>query len=180
MWEADGCCIGGVRELEAEIPQSHVATSQPFTIADLTSTLLRPQVRAAQASGVRVLVLDTLAPAAVAEVFLDAASVGYRPTIVDTFRLSADPTAVATWIARLSRGKASPTLENGLTTEDYLPSASDTANPWIRLFLKIHNIYEPRTPFDNLTITACPPRTSLCRRCGTRGAIRPGTQSSSP
>jgi branched-chain amino acid transport system substrate-binding protein len=151
IWEDDGCCGGGVRQLETEIPQSQIATSQPFTIAELSSSLLRPQVKAAQSAGVRVLVLDTLAPAAVAEVLLDAESLGYHPTIVDTFRLSADPSTVATWLARLSGGKASPALENGLVTQDYLPSAGDTSNPWIRLFLKIHNIYEPRAPFDNMT-----------------------------
>jgi ABC-type branched-subunit amino acid transport system substrate-binding protein len=152
IWEGDGCCAGGVRQLEAEIPRWRVAISQPFTIADLSSTLLRPQVKAAQSAGVDVLVLDTLAPAAVAEVLLDTESLGYHPTIVDSFRLSADPTTVATWLARLSGGKASPALENGLITQDYLPSAGDRANPWIRLFLKIHNAYEPRAPFDNMTV----------------------------
>jgi branched-chain amino acid transport system substrate-binding protein len=86
IWEDDGCCAGSVRQLEAEIPRSRVATSQPFTIAELTSTLLRPQIKAAQSAGVRVLVLDTLAPAAVAEVLLDTESLGYHPTIVDRRR----------------------------------------------------------------------------------------------
>jgi hypothetical protein len=37
-------------------------------------------------------------------------------------------------------------------TEDSVPSASDTANPWIRLFRQIHDRYEPQQPFDNPTV----------------------------
>jgi len=52
-------------------------TLQAFTIADLlTGSRLLPKVKAAQAAGARVLVLDTLAPAATALVLLDAASIG--------------------------------------------------------------------------------------------------------
>jgi hypothetical protein len=85
-------------------------------------------------------------------VLLDAAGVDYHPTILDTFRLSADPNTVGSFIARFSGGKASAALENGLVTEDYLPSSSDTANPWIRLFRQIHDAYEPQAPFDNMAI----------------------------
>jgi len=66
-----------VRALDEEIPRSRVVTLQAFTIADLlTGSRLLPKVKAAQAAGARVLVLDTLAPAATALVLLDAASIG--------------------------------------------------------------------------------------------------------
>jgi hypothetical protein len=71
---------------------------------------------------------------------------------VDPFHLSADPTTVAGLIQRFSAGRASPALENGLITQDYLPSASEAANRWIALFRRIHDAYEPQTPFDNLTV----------------------------
>jgi ABC-type branched-subunit amino acid transport system substrate-binding protein len=146
------CCRQGMQELDEEIPASQVVTRQQFTLADLAASRLLPQVKAAQAAGAQVLVLDTLAPAATAFVLLDAAGIGYHPAILDTFRLSADPATVGTLIRQFSGGKASPALEDGLITQDYLPPASDTANPWIRLFRQIHDTYEPQAPFDNMTV----------------------------
>jgi ABC-type branched-subunit amino acid transport system substrate-binding protein len=153
IWEEDTCCQQSVAELNREIPSASVVTRQSFTIADLEAgSELLPQVQAVQAAGVQVLVLDTLAPAAIAEVLLDASRIGYHPTILDTFRLSADPSTVAGWIARLSGGKANPDLENGLVTQDYLPAANDSTNAWIKLFRRIHDTYEPQVPFDNMTV----------------------------
>jgi ABC-type branched-subunit amino acid transport system substrate-binding protein len=153
IWEDDSCCQKSVTELNREIPASSVVSEQPFTIGDLSAASeLLPQVKAVQASGAQLLVLDTLAPAAVAEVLLDASRIGYHPEILDTFRLSADPATVAGWIGRLSGGNASPDLENGLVTQDYLPASNDTANAWITLFRKIHDAYEPNEPFDNMTV----------------------------
>ena len=143
----------GVQEFEEQIGPSQLVTSQSFTVAELAgASRLLPQVKAAQAAGAQVLALDTLAPAATALVLLDGATIGYHPTILDTFRLSADPTTVGGFIQRFSVGKTSPALENDLITQDYLPSASDVANPWIALFRQIHDTYEPQMPFDNMTV----------------------------
>jgi branched-chain amino acid transport system substrate-binding protein len=154
LWEDGpvGCCQQGVPELDREIPASQVVSRQSFTTAELSVSRLLPQVKAAQAAGVQVLVLDTLAPQATALLLVDGASIGYHPTILDAFPLSADPTTVGGFIEQYSRGKASPALENGLITQAQLPSASDTTNPWIRLFREIHDTYEPQTPFDNMTV----------------------------
>jgi ABC-type branched-subunit amino acid transport system substrate-binding protein len=154
IWEntSPGCCQPGVRGLDSEIPASQVVTRQPFTTDELSVDRLLPQVRTAQAAGAQVLILDTLAPSAVALALLDAASMGYHPTILDTFRLSADPVIVGGLLQRFSGGKAGPALEDGLITQDYLPSAADTHNPWISLFRQIHDTYEAKAPFDNLTV----------------------------
>ncbi len=144
--------VQGVQQLDSEIPPAQIVTRQSFTLADLAATRLLPQVQAAQAAGAQVLVLDTLAPAATALVLLDAASIGYHPQVLDTFRLSADPATVGGLIRQFSGGKASPALENGLITQDYLPSASDTANPWIALFRQIHDTHDTWAPFDNMTV----------------------------
>jgi ABC-type branched-subunit amino acid transport system substrate-binding protein len=154
IWEngAVGCCQQAVQEQDSEIPASQVVTREPFTTDELPTDRLLPQIRAAQAAGAQVLLLDTLAPAAVALALLDAGSIGYHPTIVDPFHLGADPTTVAGLIQRFSGGRASPALEDGLITLDYLPSASDAANPWIALFRRIHDTYDPQNPFDNLTV----------------------------
>jgi branched-chain amino acid transport system substrate-binding protein len=39
-------------------------------------------------------------------------------------------------------------LIEGAISDGYLPSSSDTANPWIQLFMKIHSQYDASAPFD--------------------------------
>jgi ABC-type branched-subunit amino acid transport system substrate-binding protein len=154
IWEnsSAGCCQRSMQELDTQIPGTQVVTRQAFTTSELPTDRLLPQVRAAQAAGAQVLVLDTIAPQAVALALLDAASVGYHPMVVDTFHLSADPSTLGGLIRQFSGGRASQSLENGLVTQDYLPSASDAANPWIALFRQVHDTYEPAAPFDNMTV----------------------------
>jgi ABC-type branched-subunit amino acid transport system substrate-binding protein len=154
LWQNDpiACCQQAVAELDSQIPPVQVVSRQPFTTDELPVDRLMPQMRAAQSAGVSVLVLDTLAPQAVALALLDAAGLGYHPQFLVPSNGSADPTTVAGFITRFSGGRASPALENGLITQDFLPSATDTANRWIALFRWIHDTYEPQMPFDNLTV----------------------------
>jgi ABC-type branched-subunit amino acid transport system substrate-binding protein len=154
IWQNDpiACCQQAVQELDSEIPAAQVVSRQPFTEDELPTDRLLPQMRAAQAAGVEVLVLDTLAPQAVALALLDAASLGYHPRVFVPSNGSADPTTVGGLIRRFSGGRVGPALEDGLLTLDFLPSATDTDNPWIALFRRIHDTYEPQAPFDNLTV----------------------------
>jgi ABC-type branched-subunit amino acid transport system substrate-binding protein len=148
-----GCCQQAVSEMDKDIPPSHIVARESFTAADLLPpVLLLPQLQAARAAGAQVLVVDTLAPQAIAEVLLGDAGLGYHPAILDPFPLSADPTTVAGVIQQFSRGKASPAIENGLITQAHLPSATDGDNAWIRLFRQVHDQYEPNQPFDNMTV----------------------------
>jgi ABC-type branched-subunit amino acid transport system substrate-binding protein len=154
VWENDpiGCCRQAVQELDSEIPATQVVSREPFTTDELSVDRLLPQIRASQAAGASVLVLDTLAPQAVALALLDDATLGYHPQVLVPSNGSADPTTVGGFVTRFSGGKASPALENGLITQDFLPSATDMTNPWIRLFRRIHDAYELQAPFDNLTV----------------------------
>jgi hypothetical protein len=154
IWEDEpvGCCQQAVQELDSEIPPAQVVTRQRFTTDELPTDRLLPQVEAAQAAGAQVVVLDTLAPQAVALGLLDAANLGYHPTFFVPSSGSSDPNTVGTFIQRFSGGKASPALEDGVLTEDFLPSAADATNPWIKLFRQIHDTYEPQQPFDNPTV----------------------------
>src|SRR6185312_8298365 len=36
----------------------------------------------------------------------------------------------------------------GAITDGYLPSTADTSNPWIKLFLMIHDQYDAKAPWD--------------------------------
>jgi ABC-type branched-subunit amino acid transport system substrate-binding protein len=150
---AVGCCQQAVAEMDKQIPPAQVVARESFTAADLQPNVqIRTQLAAARQAGAQVLILDTLAPAAIAETLLGDAVAGYHPTILVPFPLSADPTTVAGLIQQFSRGNVSPSIEDGLITQAHLPSAADTTNPWIRVFRQVHDRYEPSEPFDDMTV----------------------------
>src|SRR6185437_2798911 len=60
-----------------------------------------------------------------------------------------DPITVGGLLKSISKGKASGTaLIEGAITDGYLPSNTDTSNPWIQLFKKVHDQYDAKAPFD--------------------------------
>jgi ABC-type branched-subunit amino acid transport system substrate-binding protein len=154
IWEdgAVGCCRDAVAELDSEIPAAQVVTRQRFITVELPTDRLLPQMQAAQAAGAQVVVLDTLAPQAVALALLDGARLGYHPQLLVPSSGSADPSTVGGLVQQFSGGAASPALENGLLTLDFLPASADPDNPWIAWFRQIHDTYEPQVPFDNPTV----------------------------
>jgi len=75
-------------------------------------------------------------------------TLGYKPQLVVS-NVGIDPTTVATLLKTVSKGKASGTaLIEGAITDGYLPSPTDTSNPWISLFMKVHAQYDSSAPFD--------------------------------
>ena len=155
LWENDavGCCRDAVAQMDSQIPSSQVVARRSFTAADeQPPIILLPQLQAARAADAQVLVVDTLSPQAIAEVLIDGAGLGYHPTVIDPFPLAADPAIVGPLITQFSRGRLSPTIENGLITQAHLPSVGDSANPWITLFRKAHDQYEQAEPFDNMAV----------------------------
>jgi hypothetical protein len=79
---------------------------------------------------------------------LTSFTLGYKPQLVVS-NVGIDPITVGGLLKTISKGKASGTaLIEGAITDGYLPSSSDTTNPWIQLFMKIHNQYDAKAPFD--------------------------------
>src|SRR5205807_8264905 len=59
-----------------------------------------------------------------------------------------DPTTVGGLLKSISKGKAGTSLMQGMITDYYLPSTSDTSNQWVALFKKVHDQYDAGAPFD--------------------------------
>ncbi len=79
---------------------------------------------------------------------LTSFTLGYKPQLVVS-NVGIDPTTVGGLLKTISKGKASGTaLIEGAITDGYLPSNTDTSNPWIQLFMKIHTQYDASAPFD--------------------------------
>ena len=140
---------GGSDGLTAEIPSADVASKQNYDVSALSSGLGN-QMAALQAAGVKVVVGFSI-PAATALGLLAAAQIGYHPQWVLS-SIDADITTMSGLLASFSKGKAGASLLEGVLTAGYLPSASDTSNPWVALYKKIHDQYDASNPFDANTV----------------------------
>ena len=86
--------------------------------------------------------VDFTVPIYTAIAQLTSFTLGYKPQLVVS-NVGIDPTTVGGLLKTVSKGKASGTgLIEGAITDGYLPSPSDTSNPWIQLFKKIHDQYD--------------------------------------
>ena len=109
-------------------------------------TNVAPQISAIKAAGAEVLV-DFTVPIYTALGQLTSFTLGYKPQLVVS-NVGIDPTTVGGLLKTFSKGKAGTELIEGAITDGYLPSSSETSNPWIALFQKIHNQYDSSAPFD--------------------------------
>jgi ABC-type branched-subunit amino acid transport system substrate-binding protein len=144
LYQNDDFGQGGLAGIQDEVPASQIVSKQPY---EPTAMTLAPQITSIKASGAQVLVEFTV-PGFTAISALTSFTLGYKPQLVVS-NVGIDPTTVGTFLKTISKGKASGTaLIEGAITDDYLPSPTDTANPWIALFKKVHDQYDPSAPFD--------------------------------
>ena len=62
--------------------------------------------------------------------------------------VGSDPTTLTGLLGKFSKGAVGAQLLNGIVSDSYLPLTSDTVDPWIALFKKVHDKYIPNLPFD--------------------------------
>ncbi len=129
----------GVMGLDQSIPQSAVVSRQSYDVTDPTADV-GPQMQALQSAGAQVVVLYAI-PAFVAHALQAAAKVGYHPHFVVSSVGASNP-------ANLSKLLGGHSLLDGLVTDDYLPSVSDSGDPWIKLFKQVSDRYLPNAAFD--------------------------------
>jgi ABC-type branched-subunit amino acid transport system substrate-binding protein len=144
LYQDDDFGQGGLAGIQAELPAADIVAKQPY---QPTTTTLAPQITALKASGAKVLVSFTV-PIFTAVAQLTSFTLGYKPQLVVS-NVGIDPTTVGALLKSISKGKASGTaLIEGAITDAYLPPTTDTSNPWIQLFMKIHAQYDASAPFD--------------------------------
>ncbi|HEY1519745.1 MAG TPA: ABC transporter substrate-binding protein [Solirubrobacteraceae bacterium] len=144
LYQDDDFGQGGLAGIQDELPASDIVSKQPY---QPTVTTLAPQVTAIKSSGAKVMV-DFTVPAFTAIAQLTSFTLNYKPQLVVS-NVGIDPTTVGGLLKVFSKGKASGTaLIEGAITDGYLPATTDTANPWIQLFKKVHDQYDAKAPFD--------------------------------
>jgi ABC-type branched-subunit amino acid transport system substrate-binding protein len=144
LYQDDDFGQGGLAGILDEVPAADIVSKQPY---EPTNINIGPQIAALKASGAKVLVSFTV-PIFTAISQLTQFTLGYSPQLVIS-SVGIDPHTVGNLLQVISKGKASGTaLINGAITDGYLPSVSDTSNPWIKLFLRIKAKYDPSAPWD--------------------------------
>jgi ABC-type branched-subunit amino acid transport system substrate-binding protein len=143
FYQADDFGTGGLTGIRYELPASQIVSTQPYQPG---VTNVAPQISALKASGAEVLV-DFTVPIYTALGQLASVTLGYKPQLVVS-SVGIDPTTVGGLLKTFSKGKAGTELIEGAITAGYLPSPTDTANPWIALFKKVHGEYDSGAPFD--------------------------------
>jgi ABC-type branched-subunit amino acid transport system substrate-binding protein len=143
FYQDDDFGTGGLTGIKDEVPASQIVSTQPYQPG---VTDVGPQIAALKAAGAQVLV-DFTVPIYTALGQLASFTLGYKPQLVVS-NVGIDPTTVGGLLKTFSKGKAGTALIEGAITDGYLPSSSDTSNPWIALFKKIHDQYDAAAPFD--------------------------------
>jgi ABC-type branched-subunit amino acid transport system substrate-binding protein len=140
---------GGAAGLDSELSSGNVVSKQNYDVSALSSGL-GTQMAALQAAKAQVVVGFSI-PAATALALLAAAQIGYHPQFVLS-SINSDAGTLSGLLQNFSKGKAGSSLLEGIITAGYLPSPSDTTNPWVQLFKKIHDQYDSSNPFDSNTV----------------------------
>jgi branched-chain amino acid transport system substrate-binding protein len=144
LYQDDDFGQGGLAGIKDELPASSIVSAQPYQPG---VTTLAPEVTAIKSAKADVLV-DFTVPIYTAIAQLTSFTLGYKPQLVVS-NVGIDPITVGGLLKSISKGKASGTaLIEGAITDGYLPSNTDTANPWIQLFTKVHDQYDKNAPFD--------------------------------
>jgi branched-chain amino acid transport system substrate-binding protein len=115
-----------------------VAAKQSYVVSNPN---VGPQMGALKAAGCQVVMLATV-PGFTALSIGTAAKIGFKPQFVVS-NVGSDPTTLAKTL-----GAAAPLLE-GVVAANYLPLATDDANPWIQLYKKVNTQYNNNADFDN-------------------------------
>jgi ABC-type branched-subunit amino acid transport system substrate-binding protein len=144
LYQDDDFGKGGLQGIEDELPASSIVAKEPYQSG---TTTLASQVTAIKSSGAKVMV-DFTVPIYTAIAQLTSFTLGFKPQLVVS-NVGIDPITVGGLLKAVSKGKVSGTaLIEGAITDGYLPSNTDTSNPWIQLFQKIHAQYDSKAPFD--------------------------------
>ncbi len=144
LYQDDDFGKGGLAGIQDELPAGAIVSKQPYQPG---TTTLAPQVTAIKSAKANVMV-DFTVPIYTAIAQLTSFTLGFKPQLVVS-NVGIDPTTVGALLKSVSKGKVSGTaLIEGAITDGYLPSNTDTSNPWIQLFQKIHAQYDASAPFD--------------------------------
>jgi branched-chain amino acid transport system substrate-binding protein len=131
--------------LDQLLAKSQVVTQQSYDANYLTKGL-GAQIAAAKVAGAKVVIVFGI-PAAVTLALLAAAQLDYHPQFIVS-NVGGDPSTLAGLIKQYSQGSADISIANGVISDSYIPSPTDSKNPWVQLFHTVHDTYDAKQPWD--------------------------------
>jgi branched-chain amino acid transport system substrate-binding protein len=144
LYQDDDFGKGGLQGIQDELPASSIVAKEPYQSG---TTTLASQVTAIKSAKATVMV-DFTVPIYTAIAQLTSFTLGFKPQLAVS-NVGIDPITVGGLLKAVSKGKVSGTaLIEGAITDGYLPSNTDSSNPWIKLFQKVHAQYDSKAPFD--------------------------------
>ena len=158
IYENDQLGHDGIMGLNQEVPASSVVTQQEYSAAAGTMPEANQIISNLEASKVQVAVV--VAGAQITALTMEAAAqASYDPIWIVTSSGS-DPSTLTPLLDTFGAGAgitfgptaSARTIENGMVSDSYLPLPSQSANPWIQLFKKIHDQYIPNLDFNSQVI----------------------------
>jgi branched-chain amino acid transport system substrate-binding protein len=142
LYQGDRAGRAGLAAIRSQVPQ--VVAAKTYQPGDTT---VEAQLKQVKRAGARVLV-DLTLPAYTAMSVLSLLKLRYGPQLV-VWSGGIDPITVARLLNRFSAGAVHGFgLIDGAITDAYLPSPSETSNPWIRLFRRIDTQYDNNVPLN--------------------------------
>jgi branched-chain amino acid transport system substrate-binding protein len=147
FYQDDEFGLDGVKGLNYEIPASSVVSKESYAP---TNVNIAPQVAALHASGAQVVVAFSV-PAFTALLRLYGLKLGFSPTLVvssvnnDVYTLDG---LLQTYAKQSGATINGSQLTDGIITDAYLPTPTDTSNSWVTLFKMIHDQYDAKQPWD--------------------------------
>jgi ABC-type branched-subunit amino acid transport system substrate-binding protein len=135
----------GTNGIKDEVPAADIATDQTY-VPNPTPDIAT-QVAKLQSSGAKIVVSFSV-PGYTAALQLTAAALKFQPQYVIS-NVGSDPDTVSNFETTASKGQVTKgALLQGVITDGYLASPSDSSNSWIKLFNKIRAKYDPKYPLD--------------------------------
>ena len=133
--------------LDKEIPASQVVTKQSYQAGNIN---ISSQVSAIVAKKADVVVCFCI-PAYTALLKLNLLKARANPTLVVS-NIGSDPTTLTGLLEAFAKQGGATVkgkdLIEGMVTDGYLPPWTDTSDPWIQLFKKVHDQYDAKAPLD--------------------------------
>ena len=133
--------------LDDEIPASQVVTKQSYQAGNIN---ISSQVSAIVAKKADVVVCFCI-PAYTALLKLNLLKARANPTLVVS-NIGSDPTTLTGLLEAFAKQGGATVkgkdLIEGMVTDGYLPPWTDTSDPWIQLFKKVHDQYDAKAPLD--------------------------------
>jgi ABC-type branched-subunit amino acid transport system substrate-binding protein len=127
--------------IEQVLGAGTVAAKQTYVTSNPN---LGPQIGAFKQAGCQVVMLATV-PGFTALAVGTAAKIGFKPQFVVS-NVGSDHETLASRLGGEAR------LLEGMISANYLPLATDTANPWIQLFKRVNDERNGGVPLDNNVI----------------------------